>query len=519
MATWKSYHLGCVGVTSLSETDRGYGKASRDPFDSPDSGRLVDVRPPVVLKRLVLGVIWTHRCHRISIGHSPTDCGHLNLTMKYFLSPRRRSLSFVAALVAVLSISWLPSSAFAQEWTRFRGPNGTGISQSKGIPTKITEADVNWKIELPGVGHSSPVLWGDKLFLTTTGDKTGGLSLLCLNSKTGAILWHHDFDLTPFPRHEYNSYASSTPTVDSERVYVVWNEPEHYKLAALDHTGKLIWDRDFGPYVSQHGCGTSPIVYDGKVILGNEQDDMKFVKGSTKSGQSSILAVDARTGSDLWQTPRRSAVVTYSTPCLYTPKNGPTALVFTSQANGIYGLSPDSGKVLWEFPAAFDKRSVSSPLIAGDIVMGTCGVGGGGNMLTAVRIGDSGAAGGVIKLAYQIKKSSSYVPTGIVMGELAWIWSDGGILTCIHAPTGEIRFSERVGGDFFGSPIWVDGRLFAVSVTGELVVVEAGEKFNVLHRFPLKELCRTTPAVAGDRLYIRTEKHLWSFGGQGTNAK
>jgi outer membrane protein assembly factor BamB len=413
--------------------------------------------------------------------------------------------SFFTLLPAV-AITFLSLATSAQEWTRFRGPNGTGISHSKGIPTKITDADINWKIELPGIGHSSPVLWGDEMFLTATGDKAGGLSLLCINPKSGALLWRHDFPLTPFPRHEYNSYASSTPAV-------VWNEPEHYKLAALDHTGKVLWDRDFGPYVSQHGCGTSPIVYEGKIILGNEQDDMKFVKGSTRSGQSSILAVDARTGSDLWQTPRQSAVVAYSTPCIYQPKNGKPALVFTSQAHGIYGLSPDSGKVLWELGDAFDKRSVSSPLIAGDLIFGTCGSGGGGNFLTAARVGEP-TAGDNIKLAYQIKKSAPYVPTGIVVGDLAWLWSDNGIVTCLNAPTGEIRFQERVGGDFFGSPIWIDGRLFAVSVAGELVVVKASEKFNLLHRFPLNELCRTTPAAALDRLFIRTEKHLFSFGGR-----
>ncbi|MCI0745985.1 MAG: PQQ-binding-like beta-propeller repeat protein, partial [Verrucomicrobia subdivision 3 bacterium] len=368
-------------------------------------------------------------------------------------------------------------------------------------------ADVNWKVELPGTGHSSPVLWGDRLFLTSTGDKTGGLTVLCLDAKSGRLLWQKEFPLSPFPRHKFNSYASSTPAVDAERVYVVWNEPEHYMLAALDHQGAEVWKRDFGPFVSQHGCGISPVVYQDKVILGNEQDDANATPGSNRSGESSVLAVDAKTGKTLWQIPRKSAVVAYSTPCVYQPGSGKPALIFNSQGHGIYAVDPDAGKVLWEYDEAFDKRSVSSPFVAGDIIYGSCGSGGGGNFVTAIRVGSKP------QLAYQLKKSAPYVPTGIALNNLVWLWSDGGILTCLDAPTGNIRYQERVGGNFFGSPVCIDGRLFCVSTAGELVVAEASDEFNVLHRFALNETCHTTPAVALGRLFIRTEKHLASLGG------
>ncbi len=421
----------------------------------------------------------------------------------------RMKTFWATALFAAGLASFAPHD-LAQEWTRFRGPNGTGISQAKTIPTKIGDSDVNWKVELPATGHSAPVLWGERIFLTCTGDKSGGLYVLCLNAKDGKILWRHDFPLTPFPRHQFNSYAASTPTVDPERVYVVWNEPEHYLLAALDHDGNAVWQRDFGPFVSQHGCGISPILYSGKIILGNDQDDQKFVKESTRSGTSFIVAVDAKTGKTVWQTPRRSAVVAYSTPCVFEPKHGRPALIFNSQAHGISALDPDTGKVLWEYDQAFDKRTVSSPLVAGDLILGSCGSGAGGNFVTAVRAGDGGKKP---ELAYQLKKSAPYVTTGIVVDDLAWFWSDSGILSCLKAATGEVRYQERVGGDFFGSPLWVDGRLFCVSTTGELVVVEASDQFKVLHRYPLDELCHSTPAVAGGKLYVRTAKHLWSIGG------
>ena len=419
---------------------------------------------------------------------------------------------FLAKILVALALLSQTSAAFAQEWTRFRGPNGTGISHAKTIPTKLTDAELNWKVELPGVGHSSPVLWGERVFVTTTGDKAGGFRAVCVDARDGKLLWKHDFALTPFPRHKFNSYASSTPTVDAERVYVTWNEPEHYQMAALDHAGKLVWQRDFGPYVSQHGCGPSPILYRGMVILGNEQDDEKFVKGATRSGTSFVLAVDAKTGATVWQTPRRSAVVSYATPCVFEPKHGPTALLFASQAHGLYALEPSTGKVLWEYDQAFTMRSCSSPLIAGDLILGSCGSGGGGHYVTAVKPGDA-TAKKPAELAYQMKKSAPYVPTGIVVGDLVWLWSDGGMLTCLHAPTGDVRFQERIGGNFFGSPVWIDGRLFAVSTAGEIVVVEASEKFNLLHRHALHEVCHTTPAVALGRLFLHTEKHLLSLGG------
>src|SRR2546428_13794364 len=247
-----------------------------------------------------------------------------------------QKVSCAATMAVSLLVIVLPLRA--QEWTRFRGPNGSGISPAKTIPTKIGDADLNWKSELPGSGHSSPVLWGERIFLTCTGDKSGGISILCLNAKDGKALWKRGFPLSPFVKHANNSFASSTPTVDAERVYVAWNEPDHYFLTALDHQGKVSWQRDFGPYVSQHGCGASPILCDDKVILTDFQDDPDFVEGpmpDPRTGKSSVIAVAAKTGATVWQNPRRSTVVAYSTPCLFEPPGGQRALICNSQSHGI----------------------------------------------------------------------------------------------------------------------------------------------------------------------------------------
>ena len=395
----------------------------------------------------------------------------------------------------------LPRS-HAQEWTRFRGPNGSGISEAKTIPTQWTDADFNWKIALPGAGHSSPVAWGDKVFVTSGDDKAGRFSVFCVKAADGGKLWQKDFPFTRHAKHGYNTFASSTPTVDSERVYVCRTEPAHNQLFALDHRGELVWEKDLGPLAAQHGGGTSPILYEGMVILGNEQD-----------GESFLIAVDARTGETRWKTPRQTVEMAYSTPCVYQPKDGKAALIFNSEPHGISAIAPDTGKPLWEFAGAFDKRSVSSPVIAGDLIIGSCGSGGGGNYVIAVRPGDP-ANGKKPERAYEVRRSAPYVPTSVCVGESLFLWSDAGIVSRVHAVTGEVKWQERVDGNFFSSPVWVDGRLFCVSRTGEVVVVAASEKFEVLARNPLGELTHSTPAISGGRMYIHTSQHLISIGGK-----
>jgi outer membrane protein assembly factor BamB len=203
----------------------------------------------------------------------------------------------------------------------------------------------------------------------------------------------------------------------------------------------------------------------------------------------------------------------YSTPCIFEPEGGEPLLIFNSKESGIAGFDPGSGRKVWEYASAFDKRSVSSPIVASGLLIGSCGSGGGGHYLVAVKPGDA-SGNKKPQLAYEIRRSAPYVPTSVAVGDLLFLWSDAGVASCVHAPSGEIRWQERVGGNFFGSPIWVDGRIFCVSASGEVVVLDASERFQVLARNPLDELAHTTPAVAGGRMYIRTAGHLVSVGGK-----
>ncbi len=395
----------------------------------------------------------------------------------------------------------------AQEWTRFRGPNGAGLSEAKTIPTKWSAADINWKVALPGAGHSSPVLWGERVFVTSCDEKAGKFFVFCLKADDGSALWNKEFPLTPSEKHNLNSFATSTPTVDADRVYVCRTEAARVTLCALAHNGEQVWEKDLGPFTAQHGGGTSPILHDGMVIFPDEQ-----------SGESFLIAMDARTGETRWKTPRTSGAGSYSTPCVYQPKQGKAQLIFNSEVHGISGLAPDTGKVIWEFDKAFDKRSVSSPVIAGEFIIGSCGSGGGGNFVVAVRPGNP-TTGAKPERAYEVRRSAPYVPTSVCAGDWLYLWSDAGIVSRVHAATGEVKWQERAGGNFFSSPVCVDGRLFCVSTTGEVVVVAVSDKFEVLARNPLGETTHSTPAVAGGRMYIHTSGHLVSIGGKAPAAE
>lgn len=411
-----------------------------------------------------------------------------------------RSINTFAQFVFPILIT-CSGSLSAQEWSRFRGPNGTGHGQAPGVPTEWRDTDFNWKVKLPGIGHASPVLWGNHLFVVSSPEGRGGLIIQNLATRDGGEQWRREVSFPAHHLHKFNSFASSSPAVDADRVYLYWATPSSVTLTALTHEGRKLWERDLGTFESQHGGGTSPMIYDGKVVIGNEQ-----------MGASYIAAFDAATGEPVWRTPRRSTRTAYSTPCVYEPPGGKPQLIFNSQSHGIYAVDPDNGQVIWEYADAFDKRSVSSPVVVSGLIIGTCGSGGGGNYVVAVR--PPSAAHPQPELAFKINRSSisPYVPTSVAVGDHLFLWSDSGYASCVHAPTGEIKWSERVNGNYFASPIRIGDRLFNISTAGEVVVLKASDEFQVLARHDLGELSHATPAVAGGVLYVRTLQHLYSVG-------
>lgn len=404
------------------------------------------------------------------------------------------------SLVLLLILSSAAGLVRAQEWTRFRGPNGTGVSDAATIPATWTDEDYNWKVELPGVGHSSPVVWDDRVFVTSAMPDTAEQVILCFSAADGRAIWEQRYDSHHHPQHARSSFASATPAVDAERVYVTWGTPEANVLLALDHDGKEVWRRDFGPHINEHGAGVSLVVYHDMVLLPNDQD-----------GKSSLIAVDARTGQTRWEVPRETARTAYATPCVLSGPDG-DVLVFNSQSHGISGHDPASGETLWELPV-FDKRPCSSPVLVGDLVLGSCGSGAGGNYVVALRPGSRDRATPPAE-AWRVTQQAPYVPTPVAKGDLVFLWSDRGVVTCVSATDGKQLWRERVGNNFSGSPVVVGDKVVCIAEDGEVFVIRAADKYELLGQVKLGEDSRATPAVANGRLYLRTNSHLFSLGGK-----
>jgi outer membrane protein assembly factor BamB len=319
----------------------------------------------------------------------------------------------------------------------------------------------------------------------------------------GAVLWKRTFPSHAFREHPDNSYAASTPALDGQRVYVCWNTPEEFTLMALNQDGTDAWKADLGPFVSQHGGGNSPIVFHDMVVLGNDQE-----------GRESFLAAfDCKTGTPRWKVPRQSSSFSAATPCIVQPEGGSAQIVFTSRSQGMTGIEAATGRVVWSMPDAFDTRTIGSPVTLGGLVFATCGEGAGGHRLVAVNPGMDGSPA---KLSYRLTESVPYVPTPLVKGDLLFVWTDSGAVTCAHAGTGKKIWQERVGGSFYGSPVCAGDHLFCISRKGEVVVLAASEKFQLLGRNPLGEKCHTTPAIAEGRMYVRTYSHLYCIGSAGS---
>jgi outer membrane protein assembly factor BamB len=396
---------------------------------------------------------------------------------------------------ASLAAGGLIVSVSAQEWPRFRGPNGGGLGVATNLPARWGDQDLHWKARLPGSGHSSPVLWGNRLFVTAADNGADRFSVVCLDADDGRPLWQRDLPAPHYALHRNNTFATSTPATDPERVYVPRVAGRNLLLTALSHEGESVWEFQAGTFSSEHGLGLSPVVHEGRLIFSKDHDEA-----------GDIVALDPGTGRLLWKTRRSPGRVDYSAPFVFGGSHGEEWLIFNSQEDGICAVEPATGKVAWQSDRVLRMRSVSSPIAAAGLLFGSCGSGGGGNYLVALRpparVGEKPA------LAYEVRRSAPYVPTPLALGPLLFLWSDAGVVTCVRAETGEAVWQERVGGNFFSSPVCADGKLINVSTTGEVVVLAAGDKYELLGRTPLGEMSHATPAIALGRLFIRTLQHV-----------
>ncbi len=277
----------------------------------------------------------------------------------------------------------------------------------------------------------------------------------------------------------------------------MWGTRAGSRVEALDHNGEPRWHVDLGPFDAQHGYAATPAVCGDLLIVPDDQDV-----------SSRVLGLETATGRERWRLDREPAKADYSTPLVVDRDGASPVVILTSMAHGVTSIDGATGTVLWE-KRCLPKRAVSSPILAGGLVIGTSGDGGGDNTLVAVRPPRGNTE---LDVVYTLDRSiAPYVPTPVHADGLIYLWGDRGVVTCIRDMTGETVWRGRVGGTYYASPIIVGGTVRNVSVDGEAVTIKSGETFEVLGRVDLGEPCRSTPAVVGSRMVLRTVSRLMAI--------
>ena len=441
----------------------------------------------------------------------------------------RRAMPILVWLIACASVS-------GQHWPSFRGPNASGVSD--GHPTLVkwnapSGESVLWKTPIPGVAVSSPVVWGDRVFVSTavssdphatirTGlygdvEPSSDLSrhswrLVALDKRTGKVLWervaHEGVPRTK--RHPKSSQASPTPVTDGRHVVVSFGSEGLY---TYDVDGKLLWKRDLGVLNAgwfydpdyEWGVGSSPIIWKSSVIV---QCDIQK--------NSFIAAFDVATGQPLWRTPREE-IPSWSTPAIYEG-NGRAELV-TQATNFTRGYDPSTGQELWRL-AGNSEITIPTPIIGANLIIVTNGYRG-VQPIYAIKPGAKGDI--TLKgeqtqsefIAWSTKRGGPYIPTPLIYRDQLYVCSNNGVLSAYDARTGQRLYQERLGGtggSFSASPVAADGKIYLASEDGDVFVIKAGPTYELLATNSMGEALMATPAISEGLIIIRGLKDVFAIG-------
>ena len=436
--------------------------------------------------------------------------------------------------LCLFSFSLVTSAVRAQNWPQFRGPAAAGVVEGRAMPVRWdAEKSVNirWKVPIPGLAHSSPVVWGNKVFVTTAvsvnpkEETRYGLygdvapvkeeskhtwKVYCLDKRTGKILWERTaYEGVPkVKRHPKATHASSTPAVDGHHVVALFGSEGLY---CYDLDGKLLWKLDQGvldagwfydpDYQWEHA--SSPIIYKNLVIV---QADIQK--------DSFIAAYDVKTGKQVWKTSRQE-IPSWATPTVYEGKT--RAELITNGTKAIRGYDLAAGKELWRLTPN-SEITTPTPFVAHDLIYVTSGYAP-IQPIYAIRPGATGDI--TLKegeesnqfVAWSKKRGGPYMPTPIVYGDLLYVCSNQGVMTAYNARTGERVYQQRLadrGGAFTASVVASDGKIYLSSEDGEVFVVKAGPKHELLAVNPMGEVLMATPAISDGMLIVRGIKHLFA---------
>ncbi len=380
-------------------------------------------------------------------------------------------------------------------WPRWRGPSGQGVVEDGAYPDVWSDAKhVRWKVEVPGRGHSSPIVWRDRIFLTTAEDGPRR-SVLCFQRRDGKLLWRTDAPAAPGEKLYWkNSYASGTPVTDGERVYAYFGSGG---VMAVDFEGRAVWHRSFGMVTLYHGSGGSPLLYRDRVVVYQDQREGSY-----------IAALHRATGAVIWKTPRQEKVG-WGTP-VAVRACGRDQVIVSSQ-DRVTAYDPADGRLVW-WARGNTFETTPTPVVGHGFIF--CSSGRAGPTL-AIRPGGAGDVTDT-HIAWQSPRGSPFIPSPLVYGPHLYLINDmSAIATCLDARTGKAVWQGRLGEaqreGFSSSPIGVNGKVFFTNDQGETFVLAAGNEFRLLHVNRFGEKVLASPALVEGVWYWRTEKHLYAI--------
>jgi hypothetical protein len=402
----------------------------------------------------------------------------------------------------VIGVLWLARiEARAENWQGFRGPRGDGTSAEKGLPLKWSATEnVAWKVPIPGRGHSSPIVWDDRIFLVSCLEEKEERVLLCLDRRTGNTLWQRAVLKSPLEQiHQLNSRASSTPLTDGERVYVSFLDRERMFIAAYDFNGNKVWDVRPGVFFSKHGYSSSPILYKDTIIVNGDHD-----------GNGYVVALNCRTGETVWRIERPNNTRSYCTPIIREVNGRPQMMLSGSKCVASY--DPNDGALQWIMDGPTE-QFVAAPVYAvcngSKLLFITAGYP--DRHIVAIRPDGKGKVAEE-NIVWRTRRGCSYVPSPIIVGNYFLIVSDGGFASCFDADTGNMRWTERLGGGHSASLVSSEDCVYFLSDAGVMTVVRAGAAFEKLAVNELGEETYASPAISQGQIFIRGVKHLFAIG-------
>jgi len=405
----------------------------------------------------------------------------------------------------------LPAVTSAENWPGWRGPRGDGTSLESNIPTRwdgTTGQNIAWKTPVPGRGYSSPIVWDDRVFLTSCLESNGERVLICLDRISGKPLWQRTVITAPLEKkHRLNSFASGTPVADGELGYLTFLDPDFAApaevtpgdmvVAAYDFAGNQRWLVRPGRFASRHGYCTSPVLFKDKLIVNGDHD-----------GESYIAALSRSDGRTLWRTMREHKTRSYVTPII-RQIDGRTQMIL-SGSMCVASFDPHDGSRHWKI-AGPTEQFVASLVYNGELLFLTAGF----PELHMMAIRPDGH-GNVTDthIVWRTTKGCSYVPSPIAAGEFFLVASDGGIASCFDAASGRRHWMERIGRHVSASLVSAGELVYFLDDDGITKLVRPGERFEQVADNPLGEYCFASPAISQGNLFIRSEAHLFCIGPQ-----